>query len=295
MSEAEGVNPNPQLHQLPSSALSQRQERLNTTTAAASISINDGNSSGGHSNDVRSHSANPSIVAAVAVGADHRDTPGYRQNPTCYVSYASCQPTSPLLLPLISPLLLPQEHKQECEQKPHLEQDPKSQLKRRHGCRRCPVPGPFPHPHPFPPPATTTASSFTVPIDLQVQCRISNYSLFRLQERNQLHFVSASEDVALLKEIINHSPYDAKHGKTMAAWAAVAKSLTASLDKREGRKQPDGLACQRRFDKLMEAFEKDTITSMRASGTEEEYDKREKLLQDLSELVSSAKSHVGVC
>ncbi|KAI9316159.1 hypothetical protein DFJ73DRAFT_967745 [Zopfochytrium polystomum] len=55
----------------------QRQERLNTTTTAASSSINDGDSGGGHSNDVWSHSTNPSIVAAVAAGADHRDAPGW--------------------------------------------------------------------------------------------------------------------------------------------------------------------------------------------------------------------------
>ncbi|KAF0703843.1 hypothetical protein As57867_007466, partial [Aphanomyces stellatus] len=45
--------------------------------------------------------------------------------------------------------------------------------------------------------------------------------------------------------------------------------------------------CRKRCDDLLAAFHKENIASLRASGTDEQYNEREQLLQDLSDMIAS--------
>ncbi|ETW02808.1 hypothetical protein H310_05293 [Aphanomyces invadans] len=88
-------------------------------------------------------------------------------------------------------------------------------------------------------------------------------------------FKSAS-DVDLLKEVIHIQPYDAPYGAVKSRWDEVAANMCMTYG--------DGLtsvSCRKRFDDLLDAFKRNTISSLRASGTEEEYNEREQLLQDI--------------
>ncbi|CAK4754768.1 unnamed protein product [Aphanomyces euteiches] len=49
-----------------------------------------------------------------------------------------------------------------------------------------------------------------------------------------------------------------------------------------------GNSALKRFDDLMSAFKHDTVKALRASGTEEEYNEREQLLQDISDLITES-------
>ena len=49
--------------------------------------------------------------------------------------------------------------------------------------------------------------------------------------------------------------------------------------------------CRVRFDDLLSAFRKAATASLRASGTEEEYEERDELLQDIHDLVRY-RSHI---
>ncbi|RHY13658.1 hypothetical protein DYB32_010908 [Aphanomyces invadans] len=94
-------------------------------------------------------------------------------------------------------------------------------------------------------------------------------------------FKSAS-DVDLLKEVIHIQPYDAPYGAVKSRWDEVAANMCMMYG--------DGLtsvSCRKRFDDLLDAFKRNTISSLRASGTEEEYNEREQLLQDIVDLVGA--------
>ncbi|KAI9357325.1 hypothetical protein DFJ73DRAFT_958055 [Zopfochytrium polystomum] len=94
---------------------------------------------------------------------------------------------------------------------------------------------------------------------------------------------SPTEDIALLKEVVRLQRFNAKHGKTKESWAEVASGVAQTLKNHPHRNRPDGLACQRRYGKLSDAFSKNTMAALHASGTDEEYKERDQLLQDLSD------------
>ncbi|RHY14925.1 hypothetical protein DYB32_010807 [Aphanomyces invadans] len=87
-------------------------------------------------------------------------------------------------------------------------------------------------------------------------------------------------DVDLLKEVALVAPYDAAYGQTTARWDEIGDNMrsihgdtiTAS-------------SCRKRFDDLLSAFKKATLKALRASGTEEEYNERDQLLQDIVDMV----------
>ena len=91
----------------------------------------------------------------------------------------------------------------------------------------------------------------------------------------------AGADVDLLKEVMNLQPFDAPHGETASRWEAVANNLCSVYG--DGSLVPK--ACRTRFDDLVEAFKTQQMDALRASGTEEEYEEREQLLQDIVDLV----------
>ncbi|OQR86388.1 hypothetical protein ACHHYP_10592 [Achlya hypogyna] len=68
-------------------------------------------------------------------------------------------------------------------------------------------------------------------------------------------------DVDLLKEVIHVRPFDAPYGEV--------KNLTVN-------------GTRKRYEDLMIAFKEATLVSLRASGTDEEYEEREQLRQDIN-------------
>ncbi|KAI9337623.1 hypothetical protein DFJ73DRAFT_779839 [Zopfochytrium polystomum] len=60
-------------------------------------------------------------------------------------------------------------------------------------------------------------------------------------------------------------PFSAKHGKTAAAWSIVARAFGQTIADGEDQGAPDGLACQRRFNNLIDAFKSQTLASLQAS------------------------------
>ncbi|ETV78811.1 hypothetical protein H257_07641 [Aphanomyces astaci] len=86
-------------------------------------------------------------------------------------------------------------------------------------------------------------------------------------------------DVELLKEVIHVRPYEGPHGEVRKRWTEVTEHLQ--------RLYGDGItvnATRKRFDDLMTAFHANTMAALRASGTEQDYEEREQLLQDIHDL-----------
>ncbi|ETW01384.1 hypothetical protein H310_06933 [Aphanomyces invadans] len=102
-------------------------------------------------------------------------------------------------------------------------------------------------------------------------------------KRKAAYRFSIPVDIDMLKEVMFACPHDAPYGQTSSRWQEVGEHMRALL----GPELSAG-GCRKRHDDLMAAFKKETVKSMRASGTEEEYLEREQLLQDLSDMIESA-------
>ncbi|KAG9409041.1 hypothetical protein AC1031_019300 [Aphanomyces cochlioides] len=89
-----------------------------------------------------------------------------------------------------------------------------------------------------------------------------------------------TQDIDLLKEIELHKPWSASHGSVQATWNVIASSLSDHFGEKV-----NAIACQRRFELLLEAFKKDEMKPLRASGTVEEYNERKQLLTALKEMI----------
>ncbi|RHY46411.1 hypothetical protein DYB34_011798 [Aphanomyces astaci] len=80
-------------------------------------------------------------------------------------------------------------------------------------------------------------------------------------------------DVELPKEVIHVRPFEAPHGEVKKRWTEITKHVqriygqTITVN-----------GARERYDDLMSAFQEQTFAALRASGTDEEYDEREKLL-----------------
>ena len=99
-----------------------------------------------------------------------------------------------------------------------------------------------------------------------------------------------NHDIHLLKEVMQHAPFAAPHGKTREAWEEVANSLTPLLARKINH-----AAVKQQFDHLVKTFHNEEMESLRASGTEEEYDERERLLTDIVDLVCISVFHPFRC
>ncbi|RHY20134.1 hypothetical protein DYB32_010101 [Aphanomyces invadans] len=91
-------------------------------------------------------------------------------------------------------------------------------------------------------------------------------------------------DVDLLKEVVLVAPYDAAYGQTTARWDEIGDNMRGIHGD-----AITALGCRKRFDDLLSAFKKATLKALRASGTEEEYNERDQLLQDIFDMV------IGMC
>ncbi|ETV98382.1 hypothetical protein H310_09071 [Aphanomyces invadans] len=100
------------------------------------------------------------------------------------------------------------------------------------------------------------------------------------QRRKTAFRFKGCTDVDLLKEVKHVRPFEAPRGEVRKRWTEVTEHLQRIIG--------DGITVnvtRKRFDDLMTAFHEDTMAALRASGTEEEYEEREQLLQDIHDLV----------
>ena len=97
-------------------------------------------------------------------------------------------------------------------------------------------------------------------------------------------------DVVLAREVIRCFPWAAGYGRTRSAWMNVAARVQSTLESMKGVAFTRGSALdhaivKRRVDMLLEAFRKHEMSSLRGSGTPEEFDMRNKLLAILTRVV----------
>ncbi|KAG9403279.1 hypothetical protein AC1031_005925 [Aphanomyces cochlioides] len=102
------------------------------------------------------------------------------------------------------------------------------------------------------------------------------------QRKAAFRFTAAS-DVDLLEEIICKRPFAADYGQTLQRWEEIAAAMNAM----HGEDALTAASCRRKFDDLVINFKRETMKSMRASGTEEDYTKRDHLLQDICEMIDA--------
>ncbi|KAJ3121258.1 hypothetical protein HK098_003829 [Nowakowskiella sp. JEL0407] len=96
--------------------------------------------------------------------------------------------------------------------------------------------------------------------------------------KSQFNF-SPSDDIALIKEVMNSTPFRADHGGKKKKWEEVAINFNLAINRKTDLMKY--ISCQRHFEKLEDTFRKQEIKSLRVSRTEEEYDKHERLLTGL--------------
>ncbi|ETV92994.1 hypothetical protein H310_12832 [Aphanomyces invadans] len=112
---------------------------------------------------------------------------------------------------------------------------------------------------------------------------------FALRRNTAFRFKGCT-DVELLKEVNHVRPFEAPYGEVRKRWTEVSEHLQ--------RIYGTGItvnATRKRFDDLMTAFQEETMAALRASGTEEEYEEREQLLQDNHDLVDTASVKKQAC
>ncbi|KAJ3096003.1 hypothetical protein HDU96_000923 [Phlyctochytrium bullatum] len=93
-------------------------------------------------------------------------------------------------------------------------------------------------------------------------------------------------DIALLKIAIHVQPWTAGHGKKASVWASMTEQFQEAM--RADFPLVDKVtttAVQRRFDNLVTCFKQEEMESLKASGTEEEYDERAQLLTEIVDLM----------
>ncbi|KAJ3277879.1 hypothetical protein HDU79_002071, partial [Rhizoclosmatium sp. JEL0117] len=80
-------------------------------------------------------------------------------------------------------------------------------------------------------------------------------------------------------------PFSAGHGKTGEAWERVATNVNTAMGlHNDADVKATGKNAFKRFKELLKKFKADEMESLRASGTEEEFEEREQLLSDLRDL-----------
>lgn len=90
---------------------------------------------------------------------------------------------------------------------------------------------------------------------------------------------AAKHDVLLFREVVARNPF-----LTPSKWVDIAENLNRL------NMVVDGRRCRERTILQVDYFEKEDFDNLRRSGTEEEYDEKEQLLQEIKELKSDAAS-----
>lgn len=103
------------------------------------------------------------------------------------------------------------------------------------------------------------------------------------QPRRMFRF-NAARDILLLREVVGQRPFAAEHGQGARIWDQISSTLNSiGMD-------VTSTTVRGRCAHLKQAFRKEQLAQLRRSGTEEEYDEREQLLQDYIELEEAAES-----
>ncbi|KAJ3201416.1 hypothetical protein HDU67_001360, partial [Dinochytrium kinnereticum] len=106
-------------------------------------------------------------------------------------------------------------------------------------------------------------------------------------------------DIVLLKEVTAIEPWASGHGKVSARWAEIASLfwegyIALQSDATENippsNIAPTGPAVQRRFNILLDTFQRNEMESLRASGVEEEHTERDQLLGDIFQMMEEFDS-----
>ncbi|KDO25913.1 hypothetical protein SPRG_08854 [Saprolegnia parasitica CBS 223.65] len=101
------------------------------------------------------------------------------------------------------------------------------------------------------------------------------------QKRKTAFRFRCASDIDLLREVVYIQPFAAPHGQTTDRWTKVATQVAqihgSGITPNNVRK---------RFDDLMSAFKQDSLSTLRASGSEEEYQERALLLQDIHDFMT---------
>ena len=110
-----------------------------------------------------------------------------------------------------------------------------------------------------------------------------------MAERKPARF-SPKFDVALLKEIVAKNPFSQKNSKVL--WAQIVVKMNVLLSQTRKDTAFTERGCRDRLKILVNAFKKETLTSLKASGTEEEYSERDLLLTEVVELMEEKENIV---
>ncbi|ETV92427.1 hypothetical protein H310_13306 [Aphanomyces invadans] len=102
-------------------------------------------------------------------------------------------------------------------------------------------------------------------------------------KRKPAYRFTNTADVDLLNEVVLVAPFDAGYGQTTARWDEIGDNMRSIHGE-----AITAICCRRRFDDLLAAFKKATLKALRSSGTEEEYNERDQLLQDIVDLIDAA-------
>ena len=108
-----------------------------------------------------------------------------------------------------------------------------------------------------------------------------------MAERKPARF-SPKYDIALLKEIVAQNPFAQKNCKVK--WLHIVFNMNALLSQTRTDIAFTERGCKDRLKILINAFKKDTLASLKASGTEEEYSERDQLLTKVVELMEEKEN-----
>ena len=110
---------------------------------------------------------------------------------------------------------------------------------------------------------------------------VTHCSEIYVESGSRYHFYPR-HDIALLKQAMDERPFLAPRGSQDKQWDKVALAL------REVEISATGRSLRDRFNKLVKLFNSNDQRNLRKSGTEEEYEEREKLLTEIIEMQRSA-------
>ncbi|OQR94693.1 hypothetical protein ACHHYP_01000 [Achlya hypogyna] len=95
---------------------------------------------------------------------------------------------------------------------------------------------------------------------------------------------NAWDDVLLCRAVNQRKPWMAPSGEIMLYWSEIADTLMRT---RGFGVKKDGPACKTRFEKILRMTIGGEKDMLRKTGTEEEYDERERLLRNMYEQIDS--------
>jgi len=99
---------------------------------------------------------------------------------------------------------------------------------------------------------------------------------------------SPKYDISLLKEVVARNPFGLKNSKE--TWLQIVENVNALLSETTNNAKFTERGCRDRVKLLVNAFKKETMASLKASGTDEEYSERLQLLTEVVELMEEKES-----